>query len=113
VPATSQKTQQRPVTGAEDPPATGRRMARVHGSQQHPATTWLLLFESLRSPTLTTEVFVDISDVIGKKFALVACRESQTSRGRFVKETIRARATLHRIYAGVQFVERFEPVRLA
>jgi LmbE family N-acetylglucosaminyl deacetylase len=72
----------------------------------------LLLFESPRSPALTTGVVVDIGDFIEDKIELVACHKSQIIRRRALgEEAVRARAILHGIQSGFNFAEQFEPVR--
>ncbi|MFI9251613.1 PIG-L deacetylase family protein [Streptomyces sp. NPDC053069] len=72
----------------------------------------VLLYESPRSPLLSSGISVDISAVIERKTALLAAHASQTgTRTELGAEAVRARAVLHGSRVGCAHAEMFQPLR--
>ncbi|OIJ67278.1 PIG-L deacetylase family protein [Streptomyces mangrovisoli] len=74
----------------------------------------VLLFESPRSPLLSSGVRVDISPVMAQKVELLAAHASQAGgRRELGDEALRARATVHGTRHGCEYAEVFTPLRFA
>ncbi len=74
----------------------------------------VLLYESPRSPLLSSGISVDIGSVIEQKTALLAAHASQTgTRRELGAEAVRARALLHGTRSGCDYAEMFLPLRFS
>ncbi|HKR51570.1 MAG TPA: PIG-L deacetylase family protein [Pseudonocardiaceae bacterium] len=74
----------------------------------------VLLFESPRSPVLSTGIAVDVSDFIQEKAELLSQHASQTATSPELREkAIRARALLHGLRFGCEYAEIFTPLRFS
>ncbi|KPI13468.1 LmbE family protein [Actinobacteria bacterium OK074] len=72
----------------------------------------VLLFESPRSPLLSSGIAVDISTVVGRKADLLSAHVSQVKdRRELSDEAVRARALLHGTRFGYDYAEVFTPLR--